>query len=416
MDIKRNILAAGFVALMLIASWYTHAELRAEISLAPAPEYPGEESWREQLTTAILNASTVASASGFPVIANAPEVVGTFTEGLIFSERPRLMAHDSSIVPLEGGRMAASWYSGSREGAQDVSVYFSTLSDGQWSQPIPIVTRDIHMKELGRYAKKVGNAMLARDEEGRLWLFYCSIPMGGWSWSTLNYKYSEDEGMTWSKARQLVLSPFFNLTNNVKNKALAISGGGFMLPTYHELVNKRSELVRLMPGGSYDKVRMTRMGKAIQPSLVPKGGGRLGAFYRNMASHTEGQRQVLYSESPDMGRTWGQIFEASLSNPNAGLDVISESGQGGNLLAVLNNLQKDRHRLTLERSHDGGHTWQEVSVLEDNEGMEFSYPFIARATDGTYHVTYTYDRRSIKHLSFDQLWLEYATSAAEGGL
>lgn len=405
----QRIIFGSLIALMLLGSWYNYRGLgRGPIELAGPGATDGsvqddeEEYNREEFYGPFLEDAPAFRSEDY----YGP---GLYAERFVNEERQGAMSHVSSMVPLEGGEMLAAWYSGSREGAKDVVVYSSRFSGGRWGRPVPLVSRESSMAETGRYVKKVGNALLALDESGRLWLFYSSIFAGGWSGASLNYKYSDDLGESWSRSEKMLLSPLFNLTNNVKNKALAIKGGGFLLPVYHELIRKRSELVRFGPSGGITRVFMTREGEAIQPSLVYKGERTLGAFFRNMSM--EKPRMVLYSESPDMGQSWGPLLHTTLNNPNAGLDVIAiDSG----LLAVLNNTQDGRHRLTLEHSPDGGRTWDELWVLEDREGGEFSYPFIETASDGIIHVTYTYDRKRIKHVSFDRLWLGALTGGADG--
>lgn len=403
----QRIIFGSLIALMLLGSWFNYRDLCTDsISLAGNSVDSDEEQGAE------LVYEREKYYGPFPE--DAPVVrpedyygPGLYVERFINESLEGAMSHVSSLAPLDGGEMIASWYSGSREGARDVVIYASKFSGGQWGHPFPLVSRQTHIKETGRYVKKVGNALLARDETGRLWLFYSSIFAGGWSGASLNYEYSTDGGDTWSGSANLLLSPFFNLTNNVKNNALAVRGGGFLLPVYHELIRKRSELVLLSTDQRYTRVFMTTEGEAIQPSIVPKGGETIGAFYRNMSD--EKPRQVLYSESTDMGRSWGPLMHTTLKNPNAGLDVMEvESG----LLAVLNNTEEGRHRLSISHSGDGGRTWDELWVLEDREGMEFSYPFIRRGTDGIIHVTYTYDRKRIKHVSFDSLWLRALIGAA----
>jgi predicted neuraminidase len=409
--LAQRIIFGTIVAVLLLASWYNYRDLGSgPVELASLVlDDEQEQSDKVEYDREVFYGPFPEDA---PVI--RPEDYygpGLYVERFVNEQEESRMSHVSSLVPLDGGDMLAAWYSGSREGAKDVTIYTSRFTDGRWGHAVPLVSRRTHMHETGRYVKKVGNALLARDESGRTWLFYSSIFAGGWSGASLNYKYSQDDGETWSSSGKLMLSPLFNLTNNVKNKALALKGGGFLLPVYHELLRKRSELVRLQSDGRFTRVFMTDGGEAIQPSVVHKGEWKLGAFYRNMS--LEKPRRVLYSESPDMGKSWGQLMHTTLKNPNAGLDVIAiDSG----LLAVLNNSEEGRQRLTLEHSSDGGRTWDELRVLEDEQGREFSYPFIETGTDGRIHITYTYDRRQIKHVSFDRLWLGALTGAVTGGV
>lgn len=396
--------------LLLLVSWRNYSDLsgsmvRRDLVLASAPH--GGESFSIALANALWHEGGEfynSPAGEGLALYNGP---GQYEERFVNDAEPGRMSHVSTIAPLTGGAMMAAWYSGSREGAKDVNIYTSVFADGRWSAPRELVSRASARDELGRYVRKVGNPMLVRGQDGRLWMFYASIVAGGWSGTSINYKYSDDDGRSWSRSVKMVLSPFMNLTNNVKNKALPLVGGGLLLPVYHELLKKRSELILFMPDGRYTASIMTRRGRAVQPSLVRKEGRRLGAFFRNMSGVLS--RRVLYAESQDMGRNWGPLMNTTLKNPNAGLDVIDLDGY---LLTVLNNNESDRHRLTLEYSADGGRTWNPLHVFEDSEGGEFSYPFMARGLDGIFHVTYTYDRKHIKHIRFDALWL---ASRMKGG-
>ena len=49
-------------------------------------------------------------------------------------------------------------------------------------------------------------------------------------------------------------------------------------------------------------------------------------------------------------------------------------------------------------SDDDGDTWRPRLALEDGPG-EYSYPAVIQARDGTVHVTYTWRRERIKHVT-----------------
>jgi alpha-L-fucosidase len=48
---------------------------------------------------------------------------------------------------------------------------------------------------------------------------------------------------------------------------------------------------------------------------------------------------------------------------------------------------------------EDGKKWNDILKLEDGDTKkEFSYPSIIQTEDGKVHITYTFDRRNIKHI------------------
>jgi predicted neuraminidase len=47
-----------------------------------------------------------------------------------------------------------------------------------------------------------------------------------------------------------------------------------------------------------------------------------------------------------------------------------------------------------------GQKWNAAAVLESTPG-EYSYPAVIQASDGLVHVTYTWKRQRIKHVTID---------------
>jgi predicted neuraminidase len=329
-----------------------------------------------------------------------------FEEDFVNEARPGKICHVSSVCPAGTGKVACTWYSGSGESRPDVAIYLSIFDEAtsRWSVPRVIVDRDSCSKELKRYVRKVGNSLIYRDGRGRLWLFYSSVIVGGWSGSSLNYKVSIDDGKTWSGSKKLVLSPFFNLTENVKNKGINIDRDSFIIPAYHEFARKYSEILHFHTSDgavTYTVRKMTRRYDAIQPSVLRNGEGGLIAFFRNMSPGRN--NHVLFAKSDDMGRTWSDPRETTLPNPDSGLDMIRL--RDGGYLGVINDSYQGRGNLTLVLSRDGGKTWEPIKVLEDKPGREYSYPSINRSASGLYHITYTYERERIKHVVFNEAWI-----------
>lgn len=335
------------------------------------------------------------------------ETIPQFHAELITPDPMVASVHVASVCEGPDGKLLAAWYGGSHEGARDVNIYLSQRNSGAtngWSNPQVLVSRSSAMQELGRPVKKVGNAVLFNDSAGRLRLIYATISVGGWATSSLNMKTSRDGGKSWLPSQRLILSPFFNLSELVKNQPCPLSDGGWAIPIYHECLAKFPEILWMSetPAGNlrWEKTRIFGGRSALQPALVPLSGADAIALCRDCSP----ARKIQLVRSKDFGHHWSPAQPLALPNSDSGLDALRLSD--GRILLAFNDTPAGRDNLRLAVSSDAGATWSTRATIEAEPGAEFSYPYLAQAKDGRIHLVYTWKRKSIKHAAFNLAWLD----------
>jgi predicted neuraminidase len=206
---------------------------------------------------------------------------------------------------------------------------------------------------------------------------------------------SDDSGKTWSKPRRLpdgVLGP-------IKNKPIELAGGELVCPSSTESTQKPSrwqihfERTRDL-GVTWETTGPLNDGMefgAIQPSLLMLSEGKLKAVGRTR------QGKVFQITSDDRGKTWGQMTATSLPNPNSGIDAVTL--RDGRHLIVNNHTERGRSPLNVAVSADSNE-WNPALVLENQPG-EYSYPAVIQSADGLVHITYTWQRKRIRHVVVD---------------
>lgn len=312
--------------------------------------------------------------------------------------------HASTLARLADGGLVAAWFGGTREGAKDVAIYTAhwNAHRGGWEPVRKLSDRTQSSRELGRYVKKLGNPVLHCDGNGRLWLYYVTVSVGGWSGGSISVKYSDDQGRSWSDARRLIAAPFLNLCNLVRSTPIALEDGGVLLPTYHEFLYQFGELLQLdRQGQVVNKFRMNAGLDSLQPTIVARSATELLAYHRRGGAS---QPRILFNRSEDAGQTWSPVQTLDLANPNASVAVLPT--HQGELLMAFNPSESGREQLALAISSDG-EEWRILSMLEDGEtGQEFSYPSLIQGDSGVYHLSYTWERSRICHVTFNDAWVE----------
>lgn len=301
--------------------------------------------------------------------------------------------HASTIAETGEGLIAA-WFGGKHEKAPDVGIWISRYTDDHWSHPVEVANG----KQNENYRVPTWNPVLFNTGK-RLLLFYKAGPTPReWWGEVLN---SEDNGHTWSQPERLpegILGP-------VKDKPVLLQNGWLLSPSSTEdhgwqvHIELSGDLgktwTKSLPLNDAEKVSL------IQPTLLEHPGGKVQMLCRSK------NNAIFTSWSDDRGLTWGPFISADLPNPNSGIDAVRLI-EGGYLL-VYNHIAckegehwGDRNLLNVAVSDDGS-LWKAAVLLEndpDPDG-EYSYPAVIQTNDGLVHITYTWNRKLIKHVVID---------------
>lgn len=336
-----------------------------------------------------------------------PELAETGKNGLLKSEliyplngKPTPECHASTLVEVKDGIIAA-WFGGTEERNKDVGIWLSMNLNGKWSKPIEVANG--YQNDSITYP--CWNPVLFKPENGPLMLFYKVGPNPREWWGMV--MKSENYGRTWLNPVKLgVDTKIGHLLGPVKNKPVQLKDGSIICPSSSEIEKGKEifwkvhfEITRDW-GKTWEVTGPVNDGiefDAIQPSILTYPNGNLQILCRSR------ENVITQSWSENEGKTWSKMSATELPNPNSGTDAVTLK-DGRQLLIYNHTIRKGdfpegRNMLNLAISKDGI-TWKPVMTLEKQKG-EFSYPAIIQAKNGLVHITYTYNRYSIKYAIVD---------------
>jgi predicted neuraminidase len=292
--------------------------------------------------------------------------------------------HASTVTETSKG-LLAGWFGGTAEKNPDVGIWISSFTDGIWTKPVEVA--DGIQNDTKRFP--CWNPVLYNSGK-KILLFYKVGPSPSAWWGEL--KVSADEGKTWSRSSRLIN----NIYGPAKNKPILLNNGELLCPASTEYDGWRVHIEITSDNGltwkRTEDLNQKGIG-VIQPTLLLYPGGRIEMLCRSNDSC------ILGSWSEYSGLTWSPFKSIGLPNPNSGIDAISL--RDGRQLLVYNHLIKGRNMLNIAIS-DNGIDWKAAVLLEnDVTGSEFSYPAVIQTNDGIIHITYTWNRRQIKHVIVD---------------
>jgi predicted neuraminidase len=392
-----------------------------------------------------------ALAASSPIAGTPP----LHRERFIFSG-DRGHVHASSVVETPNGSLLAVWYEngppdpayyfrgGDADKSDDVRIAGARLSRGGAAWDAPFVISDT-------FGVSDNNPALGIDAQKRLWLVHATllaVPARTWGSAILQYKVATDyEGggpPRWDRSNLLIPKPdgldeaVAAEADEVRRRAGRESPEGVQrarnmlerlddpfarrlgwMPRVHPVVLKDGSLLVPLANENFNLAAMaiTRDGGqswtfsrpvpgmgVTQPTVVQLKDGRLLAFFRDARA----TRRIHRSESTDGGLTWSRVVATTLPNPAGGIEAIALAG--GDLALIYNDKEASpRDRLAVSISADQGQTWGWTRHLENTPGQRFDYPSIVQGRDGSLHATYSYNLKTIKHVTFNEAWVRQKT-------
>ena len=319
--------------------------------------------------------------------------------------------HASTILVLDNGDILCAYFAGLREKADDVGIWLSRKTGGEWLEPV-CVAKDENLAHW--------NPVLFSDGECVRLVYKVGVTVPVWKSHT---RTSCDGGKTWSDSFSYPAP--HDACGPVRSKPLMLDGGVMLAPNSVETEDEWRPFIDIScdGGNSFSKLADIPVnisdenapefifGKgAIQPAIWRSKDG-VHAFLRTSAG------AVYRSDSFDGGKSWSLAKRTEIPNNNSGIETVSD---GDTLYLVLNPVSNAvtpskgvRYPLSVLKSTDNGDTFTEFMELESaptaNEieraekdyaahayggRFEYSYP-AAVVKDGTLYVSYTYCRRQV---------------------
>jgi len=325
-------------------------------------------------------------------------------------------SHASMIEQTPDGRLHLGWFSGTKEGQDDVAIVYSQLDTSNakngstWSFPRVLSQREGYSNQ---------NAVLYADAKTSILHVYHSQQGGGAGESKatvwhLSSPVAADGTTTGFSEPKLVFAKpgSFN-----KNRVVERLDGSWLVPIYGQDQKPNYPKNEFLPAGADpDDASKYTIGayndngcdNMVQPTVIRpvEGAPSLIAFFRDRKS-----RNIYKATSKDDGLSWSECNQTVLKNNNAGIHAWQM--RSGRVVMVYNPQTKGRDPLAISLSDDQGETWPYSRTLQTSltsdaaKGKEFSYPTARedRFDDGKIHVSYTYNRETIKHSIVSEEWI-----------
>ena len=311
-----------------------------------------------------------------------------FKAEFLYSDCPDAShAHCACVVPGPGETTIAAWYAYAEEETKEADLVLARKEgrDSAWTYGMPI--------ELG-LASSLANPVLFFDPSGVLWLHFVSLKGGYWDKANWYAACSDDLGRTFTAVSPISQEEGLML----RHGPTFLPSGRALLPIYSDRTRRSFLFESAPPYKTWKRLYDFGDEPIIQPSLVAMR-DKLAIFFRP----ADGPRYTWRSVSTNEGKSWGAPVRLPLPNPLSGISAFALGDEVG--LVFNNSTEHKRFPLSISWSDPSLHAWSTPIDLDD-PGFEVSYPWFVVDGNSVVHGVYTYNRKFIKYVCFDNGWVK----------
>eukprot|EP01100_Stratorugosa_tubuloviscum_P014454 TRINITY_DN773_c2_g3_i1.p1 TRINITY_DN773_c2_g3~~TRINITY_DN773_c2_g3_i1.p1 ORF type:complete len:374 (-),score=192.02 TRINITY_DN773_c2_g3_i1:172-1293(-) len=325
-----------------------------------------------------------------------------------YMKPPNAENHASFIAQLPSNELLIAWFSGEEEGSDNCSIYVSHLLSGShhWTEAQLVSRRSGYSNQ---------NPVLFYDPNSKyLYLFHSQQPAGSTDeskatiWQLISY---DGQGNNWTEPQLLFSKP----GSYDRHPIILSIDQSWLFPIYYAAGSSSSQYssvqVLKQNSNSWKEYKVEDSNYLVQPCIVRPipGQQKLYMFFRDRRAQS-----IYWAQSINEAQTWDTPKRTTLPNNNSGIQAFVLAS--GAIAMVLNPLSnKNRIPISIYLSIDGGYTWPYMRELEPacdpyfiySGDYEFSYPTLLQTPDGFVHITYTYNRDTIKYIRVTEKWIKY---------
>lgn len=351
--------------------------------------------------------------------------------GFLYDTEVPPTCHAATVVENDNGDLYAAFFGGTYEGHPDSDVWLCKKMKGStgWTEPTilcdavytkftrsafeydPLFDQICHRDSMfekttwletakhngkalinNKVRKPCYNPVLYKNADGEIILDY-KIGSNMQDWT--GWEIRSKNGKKWTHPRALTNDPEMrHLTlGPIKNKPI-VSQGRIIAGSSTEVTYDSWKVhfeISDNDGKDWRKVEVkcdTIL--CIQPTILNLGNGHLKALCRTR------HHRIAMTESFDNGSSWTDMRITDMPNNNSGIDAVTLRDGRHLLIGNLHGNDARRSPITIAISNDGD-SWTNLIDLEEDDGMEYSYPCIIETSDGRIVVLYTWHRKKIAY-------------------